>query len=113
MKRAMFLVMPSEWYEGFPMTIREAFACGKPVIGSRMGAMAEIITDGETGLLFAPGSVEELTEKVRWLASSEKAVQKMGQAARTEFEFKYSAKKSYRMLMDIYRTVLRNNAQCV
>jgi len=67
LRRAKFMVMPSEWYEGFPMTIREAFACGKPVIASRLGAMAEIIEDGRTGLLFEPGNAQELTEKVRWM----------------------------------------------
>ena len=56
LNQAMFMVMPSEWYEGFPMTIREAFASGKPVIASRMGAMAEIVSDGKTGLLFEPGN---------------------------------------------------------
>ncbi len=106
LQRAKFLVMPSEWYEGFPMTIREAFACGKPVIGSRMGAMAEIISDGKTGRLFTPGSSEDLAKKVKWLASNEKAAQEMGRVARIEFENKYSSEKNYEILIDIYKSVL-------
>ncbi|NIV03355.1 glycosyltransferase, partial [Candidatus Saccharibacteria bacterium] len=55
MSQAGFLVMPSEWYETFGLTIIEAFALGLPVIASRLGAMAEIVEDGVTGLLFTPG----------------------------------------------------------
>ena len=103
MKRARFLVMPSEWYEAFPMTIREAFACGKPVVASRLGAMASIIEDGKTGLLFEPGNSEDLAAKVKWLIEHEDAAVQMGKAARAEFEAKYTADRNYEMLMDIYK----------
>jgi glycosyltransferase involved in cell wall biosynthesis len=66
MKKAFCLVFPSEWYEGFPMVIVEAFACGLPVIVSRLGSMAEVVTDGITGLHFTPGDVEDLAAKVHW-----------------------------------------------
>jgi len=102
LKNSMFMVMPSEWYEGFPMTIREAFACGKPVIASRMGAMAEIITDGENGLLFEPGNHDDLAEKVKWLAEHKESAIQMGKNARQEFESKYTAEKNYEILMNIY-----------
>ena len=52
MNKASFLVMPSEWYEGFPMALVEAFSHGLPVVASRLGSMAEIVEDGTTGLLF-------------------------------------------------------------
>src|SRR5262249_37196696 len=52
LRDARFLLFPSEWYEGFPMTLAESFACGTPVICSRLGAMQEIVADGRTGLHF-------------------------------------------------------------
>ena len=55
MRRAAFLIMPSEWYETFGLAIIEAFATALPVIASRLGAMTELIDDRVTGLLFQPG----------------------------------------------------------
>jgi glycosyltransferase involved in cell wall biosynthesis len=106
-KHAMFMVMPSEWYEGFPMTIREAFASGKPVVASRMGAMAEIINDGKTGLLFEPGNPDDLAEKVLWLAEHKEIAVQMGKSARVEFEAKYTAEKNYEILMNIYKIAIK------
>ncbi len=102
MRRASFLVFPSEWYEGFPMTIAEAFACGLPVVASRLGAMAEILEDGRTGLLFEPGNPEDLAAKVVWAWTHPEEMRRMGSAARQEFEEKYTAEKNYQMLMQIY-----------
>jgi len=51
MRPAALLVMPSEWYEGFPLTTVEAFADGLPVVASRLGSMAEIVEDGRTGFI--------------------------------------------------------------
>ncbi|HIQ01001.1 MAG TPA: glycosyltransferase family 1 protein, partial [Anaerolineales bacterium] len=90
MQEARALVFPSEWYEGFPMTIAEAFACGLPVIASRLGAMAEIVEDGRTGLLFEPGNPENLAEKVAWAWTHPKEMEEMGREARREYEAKYT-----------------------
>jgi len=103
MRRARFLIFSSEWYENFPVTIAEAFACGVPVICSRMGAMQEIIEDGRTGLHFTTGSAEDLAAKVEWAWNHPERIQEMGRAARQEYENKYTAEKNYPMLMEIYR----------
>ena len=101
---ARFLVFPSEWYEGFPMTICEAFACGTPVICSRLGAMAELVEDGLMGLHFTPGDAAELAEKVAWAWDHPIEMREMGKAARREFEAKYTAEGNYPILMDIYES---------
>ncbi|BBM69084.1 glycosyl transferase family 1 [Rhodothermus marinus] len=102
MQEARVLVFPSEWYEGFPMTIAEAFACGLPVIASRLGAIAEIVEEGRTGLLFNPGSPEDLAAKVEWAWAHPRELAEMGREARREYEQKYTAEKNYEMLMAIY-----------
>ncbi|MBI3609166.1 MAG: glycosyltransferase [Nitrospirae bacterium] len=102
MKGARLLVFPSVWYEGFPMTIAEAFACGLPVIASRLGAMAEIVEDGHTGLHFTPGDAADLAAKVDWAWTHPREMQEMGRAARAEYEAKYTAEKNYELLMGAY-----------
>lgn len=102
MARASYLVMPSIWYENFPRTLVEAYACGLPVIASRLGAMAELVRDGETGLLFTPGNAVELAEKLRWADSHPAEMRRMGDAARREYEANYTSEINFHQLMHIY-----------
>jgi len=106
MNSARFLVFPSVWYEGFPMTIAEAFASGLPVVASRLGSMAEIVQDGVTGLQFEPGNAADLAAKVQWAWDHPEEVARMGRAARAEYEAKYRPSANYDMLMDIYRQAI-------
>ncbi len=100
---ATFLVMPSIWYETFGRTIIEAYAKGTPAIASRIGALAELVKHGDTGLLFEPGSATDLAAKVRDLLAADPAIlQRMRQAARGQFEHKYTAETNYQQLMGIY-----------
>jgi glycosyltransferase involved in cell wall biosynthesis len=101
-KRAKFVTLPSECYENFPMSIVEAFACGTPVICSRLGGMEQLVKDRRTGLLFTPGDADDLAEKVEWALSHPSELAAMGREARREFEEKYTAEKNYSYLMDIY-----------
>jgi len=106
MQGARFLVFPSVWFEGFPLTIAEAFACGLPVIASRLGSMAEIVQDRMTGLHFEAGNAGDLAAKVEWAWSHPEEMERMGKAARGEYEAKYTAEKNYGMLMEIYERAL-------
>jgi glycosyltransferase involved in cell wall biosynthesis len=103
---ARFLVFSSEWYENFPVTIAEAFACGTPVICSRRGAIQEIVDDGRTGLHFTPGDAGELASRVEWACDHPNEMRSMGREARREFEVKYTAEGNYPMLMDAYRRAI-------
>jgi len=100
---ARFLVFPSVWYEGFPITIAEAFACGVPVLASRLGSMAEMVEDGRTGLHFTAGDDADLAAKVEWAWMNPEQMQKMGREARAEYEAKYTAERGLNNLMSIYR----------
>jgi glycosyltransferase involved in cell wall biosynthesis len=107
MRGARFLVFPSLWFEGFPLTIAEAYACGIPVIASRLGAMGEIVEDGRTGLHFKSGDAADLAAKVEWAWAHEDQMGSMGIAARTEYESKYTAERNYQMLKKIYESAIR------
>jgi len=111
MHGARFLVFPSMWYEGFPMTIAEAFASGLPVVASQLGSMAEIVQHGVTGLHFEPGVATDLAAKVEWAWDHPEELARMGRAARAEYEAKYQPSTSYEMLMDIYRVAMARRAR--
>jgi glycosyltransferase involved in cell wall biosynthesis len=106
MSAAEFLIMPSIWYETFGMVIAEAFASGLPIIASNLGAMAEIVDDGVTGLLFEAGNAEELGEKVEWAIAHPDEMREMGKNARIEFERKYTAESNLTQLITIYRDAI-------
>ncbi|HYE41362.1 MAG TPA: glycosyltransferase [Ramlibacter sp.] len=102
MGRSLYLVVPSIWYENFPRTIVEAYSCGLPVIASRIGALAEIVTDGVTGLLFEPGDAQDLAHKLQWAEDHPEAMCEMGRAARAAYEAHYTPERNYQQLMEIY-----------
>lgn len=106
MRQSSYLVVPSLWYENFPRTIVEAFSCGLPVIASRIGALAEVIQDGKTGLLFEPGSSMDLAEKLAWAESHPTEMVRMGRAAHAEYVANYTPERNYSMLIDIYNDAI-------
>ena len=103
LQSARFLVFPSEWYEGFPLTLVESLACGTPVVAARIGSVAEIIHDGVTGIHFTPGDPDDLATKVQWACSHPEELEQMGVAGRQEFLQKYTAEQNYDTLMQIYK----------
>lgn len=111
MRSAAYLVMPSIWYENFPRTLVEAFACGLPVIASRLGAMAELIDDGFTGLLFDPGNAKDLADKLQWADSHPEEMLKMGREARWEYETKYTSAINFKLLMEIYKEAIHAHSE--
>ncbi len=105
MREVAYLVVPSVCYE-FPLTVVEAFANGLPVIASRLGALAELIRDGETGVLFEAGSADDLARTMAWADAHPGDMARMGRAARHEYELKYTPDRNYEALMEIYRSAI-------
>jgi glycosyltransferase involved in cell wall biosynthesis len=103
MRRAEFLVFPSEWYEGMPRTVIEAFAVGTPVVASNLGAAAAMVSDGETGFHFPPGDVGALRTRVEWCGRNLPEVRRLRSAARKNFEEHYTGTSNVALLLDIYR----------
>ena len=106
LRHARLLVVPSECYEGFPLAIAEAFACGVPVIAAGHGAMAEIVEDGRSGLHFTPGDAGDLAAKVAWSLTNAKRFDEMGHAARAAYEAHYTAERNLELLLGLYERVI-------
>ena len=106
MRQAAFLVMPSEWYEGFPMVLVEAFANGLPVLASRLGGMAEIVKDGETGLLFEPANPQDLAAKAQWLIEHPDERRRLGENARAAYLANYTPERNYQQLLAVYEAAV-------
>jgi glycosyltransferase involved in cell wall biosynthesis len=108
MRSSSYLVLPSVWYENSPRTLIEAFGCGLPVIASRLGALAELVEHGHTGLLFDPQSPDDLAQKIRWAETHPEAMRVMSFHARREFEAKYTPDRNYSKLIAIYRQAIES-----
>ena len=67
MKNAQILVLPSTWYEGFPMIVAEAYAVGLPIIASSLGSLSSLVVHGHTGRQFQPGNDADLRAQVEWV----------------------------------------------
>lgn len=106
MCRAMALVLPSIWYENFPRTLVEAFGCGLPVIASRIGALADLINEGVTGLLFEPGNSHDLAKKMIWAQQNPEEMAAMGRNARLLYEAEFTAERNYQQLLAIYQDAI-------
>ena len=102
MNRSQALIIPSIWYEGFPMSIVEAYSAGLPVIASDIGSLSECILQDETGMLFNSGDSHDLAITVKNAFSSPSHLRLLGNNARRLYLSKYTPDVNYKMLMEIY-----------
>ncbi|HEX6319387.1 MAG TPA: glycosyltransferase [Burkholderiales bacterium] len=92
MRSAAYLVLPSLSYDGEPpRALVEAFACGLPVIASRLAGLAELIEPGRNGLLFDPGSARELARRLAWAEAFPEKMRQMGQCAQADYHARFVA----------------------
>ena len=99
------VIVPSEWYENYPNAILEAFALGKPVIGSRIGGIPEMVKDYDTGFTFEPGEAKDLRAKMNLLLQDHGLAVKLGRRAREFVENNLNPEEHYRGLMKIYEDI--------
>ncbi|OKO80282.1 glycosyltransferase [Bradyrhizobium sp. NAS96.2] len=102
MANAQALVVPSLWYEGFPMVVVEAFAQGTPVIASEIGGLAEVVSAGKTGALAPPGDAAALRNRIAELLAVPDRAAAWGQAARAVYLARYAPDENLRLLEAIY-----------
>ena len=103
---AKLLVLPSEWFEGFPMVVREAFAFGTPAAVSNLGPLPSIVQHDASGVVFKAANPESLLHEVRLAWNNKGLLAQLGQGARREFEVKYTEDANYAALVHIYEQAL-------
>jgi glycosyltransferase involved in cell wall biosynthesis len=106
---SMFVVAPSEWYENNPLSVIEAFACGKPVVGARIGGIPELVEHQRSGLLFSPGDVDGLREALMQLLANPDRISDYGRNARARVEEYFSRKRYAEGLLGIYHEAIRKH----
>ena len=79
---SLFVAVPSEWYENYPYAILEAFALARPVLGSRIGGIPELVRDGQTGWTATPGDPVAFAEGLAALMADPAKADAMGRTAR-------------------------------
>lgn len=107
-RKSLFAVLPSEWYENNPRSVIEAFALGKPAVGARIGGIPELVMDGHTGYTFEPWNVGDLREKIMLMLDSRGGIEAMGRNARSYVERALNPEIHYERLMEIYSTAIRD-----
>ncbi len=107
-RRAQFLVCPSLYHEGGPLTIIEAFACGTPVFASDLASMNEFVAEGINGYRFRAGDAAHLAERVLWLLARPELMPGLRNAARSSYEQNYTAERNYSRLIQIYCDALQD-----
>lgn len=103
---ATAIAVPSQWYETFGRVVVEAFACGKPVLASALGALSELITSEHNGFLIPCDRITAWTEKLYWCGTNPETMQIMGNNAYKTYQESYTRSANYHQLMKIYDSVL-------
>jgi glycosyltransferase involved in cell wall biosynthesis len=100
------LILPSINYEGFPKVLVESFSRGTPVIASRLGAMAEVVVPGKSGMHFNPGDSEDLMKCVQQAIADPSLLTSMRGSTRRQFQELYTPEVNYDIFMGIYRRAI-------
>ena len=105
MQAADLLAMPSLW-EGLPLTLLEAMACGLPIVGTSIPGLVDVVTDGQEGFLVPPEDPVAFASALDKMVRNPDERAEMGRRARRLVEERYSFKRVYAELVEIYRQVM-------
>lgn len=109
LRSARVAVVPARSYESFGLVVVEAFAHGVPVVASRLGALAELVDDGETGALFEPGDSEGLRKAMGLLAEPETSIA-FGERARQVYLDRFTPERDLAATERIYTDAIVRHA---
>jgi L-malate glycosyltransferase len=96
--------------ESFGLSILEGMFHGHPILATRAGGVPEVVADGETGFLFAPGDIDGFAARLQAIVEAPERVRDMGQRGRARAEALFSADKIVGQYLDVYRRVLAGGA---
>ena len=99
---SIFAVLPSIIYENSPLTAYEAMACGRAMVGTRIGGIPELVVDQETGLLFERNNDVDLAEKIIRLLRDKDLAERMGKAARQRAEEEFPESRHIDSILALY-----------
>jgi len=97
-------VLPSR-YEIWGMTVLEAYACGKPVIASKIDGLKNLVKNEETGLLFEPGNVEQLMKSMLLLLNDQNKAEKIGLRGKQLVKENFTIEKTVDKFEVVYREI--------
>lgn len=106
---ARTVVLPSEWYENAPISILEAYAGGKPVIGANIGGIPEMLHDGDTGLVFESGNIDDLSDKLLQMhTASDNKICSLGKNSRNYVSTTFTPERYFKDIMKLYGSLSEN-----
>jgi glycosyltransferase involved in cell wall biosynthesis len=108
---AKLLIVPSIWFEGFPIVLQDAFAAGTPSAVSNIGSLPTIVQDGMNGLVFEARSPKAIAELLGRVWGDQALLTRLSAGARSSYEASYTEDINYRRLMDIYSTAMLQRRQ--
>jgi glycosyltransferase involved in cell wall biosynthesis len=88
------------------MTILEAYACGKPIVTSRVGGLKDLVKNGETGLLFEPGNVKQLARSIFNLLNGDDVAKEIGLKGKNFVRENFTIEKVVERLEKVYEEVI-------
>jgi glycosyltransferase involved in cell wall biosynthesis len=106
LKKALFLVFPSECYESFGYTIIEGYACGVPVAASDIGGARELVQEGNTGFLFEVGNPDDLQKQISLMMADRQRLMKMKENALQRAKTLYTKETGYQNLCKIFKKLI-------
>ena len=107
LRKCKFVVVPSIWYENCPYSIIESLAIGKPIIGSNMGGIPELVEDNKCGYIYNANDIEDLSNKMEKLFKDDKLVIKFSKNSKDRAKKLYSEEVYYKKLIKIYSSLLK------
>lgn len=105
---ARLLIVPSVWFEGFPLVLRDAFATGTPAAVSAVGALPSLVGHRRAGIMFRPGDPTSLLAAVRTAWETPGELERLSVAARDEFDQRYGENANHALLLGIYEQAIES-----